>query len=943
MIAKILNTIPDFKESIENEHIKVCLLRPYSKISTKGWASFVDPAMMDSYLDEEYNLGISLIGEEYPGQPILTCIDIDGDKRELNGIPIEQFTKDWMFNILTNEFNNRDIKYMAVQSSSGGYHIYVYCQYESVRYKSTTNLMYPNNPMKNLEDDSIQMFLSASKMFSDQIAGEEVPKGIIEVWCKKRYMVAPGSIIEDPKTGEKSEVKLLPHGVQRFSDIGLVKEDLNDLIRTILIDNNFISDEQESNPYEKVKREYHPNDLPKRNIEILTELLLEWLPKIPGQKHTFCLALGGYFYHTQVSLGSVKEIAYKVVQKSNGLFDNNEAFIDTLTHDIRTKDKSRQLSGLPTVEEILEPYYQREIIGRQLHLLTNPTYHKFWPEGRYSQQYQEVFIDYKNHYMVNGRMRTKISKEGEISEVMMSNSRILNNIDYFEYINDVSDLHEHDKFEKPVKVVYTTPLKTQHEYIFQNSNDLVENYKKIQGSHGDHSKIIVSSILNEFEALNLIQTKESSTRPGIWYSETENKLVKYIEDKNNIIKIDPHKPSKRHLLDSLRILKRINDIYPWKPGKFGLFIRLALTLPYTNVLKYKFNLQHPSIFLYGEAGTLKSTAGELAIYLNGDFSANFKNYLVSGGEMNSEYRFGKIMDASSFPLVVDEPEQLFSSPRTRELIKSSAFGKLIREPGGQNPKPYYSRRGSIYTINALPTAAEDPSFLRRFITIGFDRDERGDTPEVIEKLKYLNDNGHNNYKFKKLQTIGNYIFNILNEHQDWLLQPLDTLQNNIIMDMENYTGYDLTFLKEVTKEHLYTDRTEYESNTLTSILKVLKKPYLYSKNKYIQKLTDTQLVKTIIENNSEYSYINFIKQKNTDKQYILIDIGFKDAYNAYYMNEGKTVTLQNVLNYLSDLDLEFDCLRMTPAYIEGRKKQTRGIKMSLEDFTRILTGKQDIT
>ena len=108
-------------------------------------------------------------------------------------------------------------------------------------------------------------------------------------------------------------------------------------------------------------------------------------------------------------------------------------------------------------------------------------------------------------------------------------------------------------------------------------------------------------------------------------------------------------------------------------------------------------------------------------------------------------------------------------------------------------------------------------------------------------------------------------------------------------------------------------------------------------------MTDTQLVKTIIENNSEYSYINFIKQKNTDKQYILIDIGFKDAYNAYYMNEGKTVTLQNVLNYLSDLDLEFDCLRMTPAYIEGRKKQTRGIKMSLEDFTRILTGKQDIT
>ena len=101
-------------------------------------------------------------------------------------------------------------------------------------------------------------------------------------------------------------------------------------------------------------------------------------------------------------------------------------------------------------------------------------------------------------------------------------------------------------------------------------------------------------------------------------------------------------------------------------------------------------------------------------------------------------------------------------------------------------------------------------------------------------------------------------------------------------------------------------------------------------------------IKTIIKENSDYSYIHFVRHKNKEEDYILIDIGFKEAYNNFYINEDKTITLNNVINYLKDLDLEFDCLKMTPCYIEGRKKQVRGIKMSLKDFVRILTGRQDI-
>ena len=246
MISKILNSISDFSDKIEDGTIKVCFLHENSKVSKQGWAGFVKPEELYAPENNDNNLGISLIGPQFPGDTILTCIDIDGDKRTLKGESVEQFSKDVAFHIIKRKLDENDIKYMAVKSSSGGYHIYLYTLVESLRYESTKGLIYPKN-FTEIEDEDLKMYISGHSNQFLAIAEEEVPKSIVEIWCNKRYMVAPGSDIYDDDGTYIGTTELLYDGVQTFEEISTYKGNLNDLVRQAFLDNNFKTDNRIQN------------------------------------------------------------------------------------------------------------------------------------------------------------------------------------------------------------------------------------------------------------------------------------------------------------------------------------------------------------------------------------------------------------------------------------------------------------------------------------------------------------------------------------------------------------------------------------------------------------------------------------------------------------------------------------------------------------------------
>lgn len=942
MIGKILKSVKDFEEKILDGTIKVCFLHENSKVSKHGWAGFVKPEDLYEPSNANNNLGISLIGSEFPGDSILTCIDIDGDKREINGIKIEQFSKDWVYSIITNKLQELDVKYMAVRSSSGGYHIYLYTLTESLRYESTKGLFYPKDLKEASKYDDIGMFLSANiKQFSS-IMEDELPKSIVEIWCSKRYMVAPGSDIYDDDGQYIGTVELLSDGVQSFGDIGLLDQNLNDVVRDAFIENGFKEDNRQkyvSNYTVNFENNSYSSKLDDFSISIIGDLLIDVYPKISGQKHTATLALGGYLHNKGISLESAEKLGEYVVKNSpEGLFDNEEAFITTLTHDILTNDQSRDQTGLPTFEEIFSPFYTKEYIGKKMHLATNPTFHKFWPDGRFSKKFNEIIINHSQNYIIKNIINTKITNDGDIIDNKIQNFKIEHSVEGIYKIDDISNPEEAQEWEKPVQITFKTyqsPLKKSK--IYKTSDAFFKEYRRLEGVYTDHAKSIIEDIYREYESLGFIQNVFSSTRPGIWFDSETRTLKKFVLEGGEIKEQKVEMPSKQKLRDSLSLLKKINEIYPWAPGKFGFFIKTCLTMPYADTLKYYFDKHHPSVILHGEAGTLKTTAAELIVNFNLDSLKHKDMNIISGGELFSEYRFGRAMDASSFPLVVNETEYLFSTPRIRELIKDSVTGKLIRKPGGNEPQGYYSHRASIYTMNTLPITTEDPAFLRRFIPIEFDGNERGDRPEIMEKLSFLNKDGIRNARFREFSVIGDFVFNTLNNNIGWLNMSIEKIQDNIVIALEQYSDMDLSFLKISGDEFVYIDRTDQENYKLTMILDILRKPFYYNKGKFLKDVNNVSIVRELLTNNSIYPYVNLI-----DDDYVLIDIGLKHKFNEEHSKDGTSITLKSCYYYLLDLDLGLTSLTYTSSRVQGRKKQVRGIRMSIEDFTRVLTNKSEI-
>ena len=356
-------------------------------------------------------------------------------------------------------------------------------------------------------------------------------------------------------------------------------------------------------------------------------------------------------------------------------------------------------------------------------------------------------------------------------------------------------------------------------------------------------------------------------------------------------------------------------------------------MAYADVLKYYFDKHHLSVILYGEAGTLKTTAAELIVNFNTSSFSDYDKNIISGSELMSEYRLGKNLDKSSFPLVVNETEFLFSTTKIRETIKDSITGKFIRKPGGENSRAYYSHRACIYTTNNLPVTTEDPSILRRFIPIEFDSTERGDTPELIEKMSFLNTNGVENNEFKKMAVIGDFIFCLLNENINWFNYSIETLQNKIVDALEEYSEENLSFLKESAEDFVYIDRTDRENHKLTLLLSILRKPYRYNRAKFLKGGNESLIVRDMVKQNY-YPYVHLI---NDDT--IILDIGLKHEFNKLHEKDGISVTLKGCYNLLEDLDLGLTSLGYTTTKVQGRKKTVRGIKMSLDDFTRVLTNK----
>lgn len=848
-MPKCFNEVSDFEEKVRDGELNILFLYdddfprtektkdngPKHPIGGKyNYVSLSD--VYSSEYNQQRNLGIGLPKELPEGQDKYLCIiDVDGDDTHVSNdsekVECKRGTRLFFFELLKKGFEKRGIKPMYISTANHGFHIYIYITQTSNTSHGFKNFEYPRLTM----NDSISTSSSISEYpIIRNIAGQRVENKALEIFTRGAYVVAPGSQINGVK------YELLSEGAQAFSEISTYDEkNIEDLVREILEDNGFVYNAPVVLANENtIYSTQNTHDLKELNVQKIGDLVLELWPLIDGSKQIATLSLGGFLYHMGVSESSLIDIGNYVVDNApQGLFkgspehERTVGFMTALLHDVREQSTDKKTNGLTFLKELFYGKTSMMHLTKTLWLNSRPYSHEFYPSGSDARRYSKVCIDFGNHLitqysMVQGKYDKETDSYG--SPVVDSQRIIFHSLDDFLYIDDISSPPEPNVVYKPISFVATNELGVPKKYIFDNTDEMFNKYGSIPGAHDKNTDITLRHIINEYERIDLIGEIESSKNPGIYLSRDQTKLRRFIKTADGIVEEEPKCPEKDDLISALKLLKKINNVFPWHEDKFATFIKLGLILPYSYLIKQNYGHFIRGILLYGEAGTLKSTAGDLIEYMHVPEECillDKKWYIASGSDWATEYRIGRGLDLHSYPTVVNEVEAMFSNVDNRELIKNAIDDVATREPG--NDKRYFARSNPILTANNLPDVVETSNISRRFLVLKFTMSERGDTKEVLDSLAFLNVDGKVNARFTELKTIGDFIYYILSENISFFWKNTQDLCDAVISEMASYSGENLDWLLQPSFES-YTqyEREDEVQNELEMVITVLREPFL---------------------------------------------------------------------------------------------------------------------
>lgn len=895
------------------------------------------------FSNQNRNLGITFPKESDTFNDFWLCLDIDGQDSTYmmeNDSELKAGTRYFLFKCIEKGLKKRGINFVSNTTLNNGFHIHFKTKQAKFQDHNLAVQCYPNS-MEFFTKIDPDIFEKFPKLTS--IVGKSVDKGVVEVFTRGKYVVAPGSVIDGRK------YNLLPNGVQDFREVSTYEDGyVEDLISDILIEDCFFSRKEVETPTNgmiadgsKFQISQDKQNLSQTNIKNIGDFIIYAFQHISGQKHYATLALGGFLYSQNISQESIMLLGEYIIDNApDGLFkeskevERTSGFLQVLVHDA-VEDTEKKKTGLTTLKEIFK---ETEVPIRELTkiLWTNsaPRFHKFNPHGIDTATYKEVSIDFVNKETRLYNLKRNVGEDGEEKPPIKLSGQIIRHVlTDMNYIDDISSSKAAIIEKMPVSFYIQSRLMKDCFYIRDNTKSMIEEYDSIPLAHERGSKEILSLIINEYESIGLIGTIERSKIPGIYLSRDKKQLRKFVYLEGEVVEIEPKKPLKEDLINSLSLLRQINDAYPWFEDKFATFVKLGMLLPYGYVFKSEYGSFIRGIILYGEAGTCKSSASELIEYMNvpaESIESRELDYLVPGSEFSTVFRMGKALSLHSYPIAIEEVENIFNDPEKRDLIKNSITRRFIRNPGGE--EEYYARAIPVFSANELNDEIEKSGMFRRFLILNFISGERGDKEEVEEALAFLNKNGVRNSRFRELYTIAEYVYFDLANNLDYFAYNPQQIIDKVLIDMSKYTQMDLDWLIEPKFDKYYqSDRSTEDQTDFSMVLDTLKYHFKNSiKLSGVASNVSEQFLENLIED--KYPYIFRIRNRKNDG--VLITSDFNKSYKKSYP-EAKKVSIDRLIELLNEgLDLKNKVYKANLKPV-NLKKRMWGIYMDWEDFCGI--------
>ena len=666
----------------------------------------------------------------------------------------------------------------AVVDSGGGYHFYF---------------------KLSQEIDDVSKLISLESKLIEYLKGLGIPADE-QVKDLARLLRLPESY--NPRTGRL--VKVIHRNSEKQYDIEelenklVVEKAKNNAPQVITIDNyRVLTDGQLIQIKEAIKEAYRPG-----NRQDLALFLSGWLAQ--AKIHPLqALKLIKMLYDESHDDDPLKERLATVVYtyKKAGLdvdksADQIEKEFGIRPYGLESQIDESQIKGKSGVQEILERYYGEE---KALDVI---------------RQIEDI-------------LKTLSPYRDSVVEIM----------DYEKQIFAVADLRKlrvvraklgKEGLRYKEKVFIGAPTQVE---IFSNALGGVTKYKVIWETNTRPKPLeigptTVSEILARLSAEGLVVNKRLAEDVlnfildgfiekgrAIVKSEVESPGFYLMNGEIFPVAVDVAPTSKEELREALLFLDELVKWYDYVKPKFVKVIKWGVISPFSFIYKQRGQWIR-WLFLYGTSGAGKTTIGEIVLHIWGLGA----QYVKSGSNIDTPARIGFVLSQSTFPILVNEPANVFNKEDLVEMIKNAIETVVVR---GKYIHGSYTEIPSlaplIFTSNRpLPY---DDAILRRFIKLSFTYGEK----ESIEERKRLFSSTVRP-QLHKLKALGKFISYYIIQNQvlkeDWESYAEELLE----------TAYKTAELSVPDWVHLRYEERE-EDNTKQEILDYIYRMFI---NAYTQ-------------------------------------------------------------------------------------------------------------
>lgn len=277
----------------------------------------------------------------------------------------------------------------------------------------------------------------------------------------------------------------------------------------------------------------------------------------------------------------------------------------------------------------------------------------------------------------------------------------------------------------------------------------------------------------------LAQIHNEIDNPGVYWDKTNEEL--------KIIRLDVDEPSQDEVNEALNVIDLLAPFFKGHETKLSTCLKWGLMSIFDYSIKQIGGEWMPWLYLYGKAGSGKTTLGEIILFI---YDIPNEDNNLGGSSFDTVARVGSRVSQFTKPIMVSETEGALNKPSIVGMLKSAIESTTAR--GRYQGKAYRtipSFSAGIITANqGLPSG---DALFRRFISILFSHNEKKAADNKKEFDEIFKINSPKRSILNKLKALGNYFITEIKSNPELLLndwqETADLLVGRAYLD----TGHDM--------------------------------------------------------------------------------------------------------------------------------------------------------